>query len=574
MEFTHSGVLPFAIASLAVEAIFALKVLCLACSYGQIIRQKVRNAAAALCRFASQPYISGRSTEEKIRFEEVCQLRVQMIPFYMMCCIVMSHLGLITGLSNVTRDGWMQPGGYWTSFALCVANMTYLFNPRVVSKSTMNYWYVLHMAFGALFLAPWSITPAQTLNASLSVLALIRLPAILVSTSPVLVVGCNLGVSALLLVRTMSETWAPACDLLQPALTLLSGEVLSLALTTSSAFALNGLLHHKVRRDTRHKNTTSQLLAASSLLSLTCDAVVELDADLKITKDSPQLATMLLRDRAGATVKGMRFTDLMPTEHEAERAYEILAGSYTETAAGPGREEGIHANAFHTRLVDSCSSKFRTEVFQVAYSQVDGQVHHLIGLRDFTDQTALAGEKAVDAKEGCVSSMIDEFSWEPAEKADPTGRDRSHGEDSSESEPGVQEMSVDDTVFLYVDMQGLRVTAASLTVAYMSGRDLGELFSENGLKILQQVWEEATGEQEDLMYPLHQLKVHCSDGQYSKISGRVEVAKAQTGEICLLLYFKPTPRILRSYCPPSPGEAASASMSIVSPSEQAVHHSL
>ncbi|CAE7247275.1 rsmI [Symbiodinium necroappetens] len=570
MEFTHKGVELFAIASLAVEAIFALKVLCLACSYGQLIRQKVRNAAAALGRFASQPYISRRSTEEKIRFEEVCQLRVQMIPFYMGCCIVMSQLGLITGLSHVTLDGWVQPGGYWTSFALCVANMTYLFNPRVVSKATMNFWYVLHMAFGALFLAPWSITPAQTFNASLAVLALIRLPAILFATTPFLVVGCNLGVSALLLVRTMSETWAPpACDILQPALTLLCGEVLGLALTTCSAFALNGLLHHKVRRDTRHKNTTSQLVAASSLLSLTCDAVVELDADLRITKDSPQLATMLLRDRAGATVKGMMFTDLMPTEHEAERAYEILSGrSCTETAAG--REEGIHANAFHTRLVDSCSSKFRTEVFQVAYSQVDGQVHHLIGLRDFTDQTALAGEKAVDAMEGCVSSMIDEFSWEPAEKAD--FRDRSGG-DSSESEPGVQELSVDDSVFLYVDMQGLRVAAASLTVAHMSGKDLGELLSENGLKILQQIWEEATGEQEDLMYPLHQLKIHCSDGRYSKISGRVEVAKASTGEICLLLYFKPTPRILRSYCPssedPMPQGADTASENA-----PVVHHSL
>eukprot|EP00439_Symbiodinium_sp_Y106_P067453 s2160_g11.t1 len=575
MEFTHSGVQPFAIASLAVEAIFALKVLCLACSYGQLFKQKVRNAAAALGRFASQPYIARRSTEEKIRFEEVLQLRVQMIPFYMVCCVVMSHLGLMTGLFHVAWDGWMQPGGYWTSFALCVVNMTYLFNPRVVSKSTMNFWYVLHMTFGALYLAPWSITPAQTFNASLAVLALIRLPAILLASTPLLVVGCNLGVSALLLVRTMSETWAPpACDILQPALTLLCGEVLGLALTTSSAFLLNGLLHHKVKRDTRHKNTTTQLVAASSLLSITCDAVVELDADLRITNDSPQLATMLLRDRGGATVKGMMFTDLMPTEDEAERAYEILSGrSCTETAAG--REEGIHANAFHTRLVDSCSSKFRTEVFQVAYSQVDGQVHHLIGLRDFTDQTALAGEKAVDAKEGCVSSMIDEFPWEPAQ-------DGSRGRDSSESE----EMS-DDTVFLYVDMQALRVTAASLTVAYISGKALGELFSENGLKLLQHIWEEATGEQEDLMYPLHQLKIHCSDGQYAKISGRVEVAKAQTGEICLLLYFKPTRHILRSYCPPSPedlppslpvgeADAASASMSVVSLSENApvVHHSL
>ena len=54
------------------------------------------------------------------------------------------------------------------------------------------------------------------------------------------------------------------------------------------------------------------------------------------------------------------------------------------------------ANVFHTRLSDSCSSKFRTEVFRVAHRQADGAVHHLLGWRDFTDQGSLAGPKAFD----------------------------------------------------------------------------------------------------------------------------------------------------------------------------------
>jgi hypothetical protein len=48
-------------------------------------------------------------------------------------------------------------------------------------------------------------------------------------------------------------------------------------------------------------------------------------------------------------------------------------------------------------LVDSYSSKFRTEVFQVKYAMMDGRECHLVGLRDFTDLKSLAGENATDA---------------------------------------------------------------------------------------------------------------------------------------------------------------------------------
>ena len=62
----------------------------------------------------------------------------------------------------------------------------------------------------------------------------------------------------------------------------------------------------------------------------------------------------------------------------------------SDSARGAERVNECCANAFHTRLVDSCCSKFRTEVFHVSFRREDGEQCHLVGLRDFTDQESLA----------------------------------------------------------------------------------------------------------------------------------------------------------------------------------------
>ena len=120
-----------------------------------------------------------------------------------------------------------------------------------------------------------------------------------------------------------------------------------------------------------------------ALLQLTCDAVVELDADLRITSESsPQLASMFLR----TSTLGVSFTDFVSTE-ERSRAAEILNSRLpAKTGSAHHGSHAVSAKAFHTRLVDSYSSKFRTEVFQVSYRKLDDQIWHLIGLREFTDQ--------------------------------------------------------------------------------------------------------------------------------------------------------------------------------------------
>ena len=76
---------------------------------------------------------------------------------------------------------------------------------------------------------------------------------------------------------------------------------------------------YRIERSLQYKKMETDFNAASSLLHLTCDSVVELDADLRMTEHKASLSAMLLRRRPGATLAGMDFTDLLAGAAEASR---------------------------------------------------------------------------------------------------------------------------------------------------------------------------------------------------------------------------------------------------------------
>jgi hypothetical protein len=57
---------------------------------------------------------------------------------------------------------------------------------------------------------------------------------------------------------------------------------------------MDRILQQKAELELERGKVASQLSAASSLLRLTCDAVIELDNNLCLTEDSPELAHMLM----------------------------------------------------------------------------------------------------------------------------------------------------------------------------------------------------------------------------------------------------------------------------------------
>ena len=140
------------------------------------------------------------------------------------------------------------------------------------------------------------------------------------------------------------------------------------------------ITHPALNMSRREAKSNTQLSAATALLDLTCDAVVALNGDLRMASHSSKLAAVLLRNRPGATLEGTKFTDLVAPA-DCERVTELLR-----------RDSGgrTYATAFRMQLVDSCASKFQTEVFQVKYTTAGGEKHHIIGLRQDGAQVKFA----------------------------------------------------------------------------------------------------------------------------------------------------------------------------------------
>ncbi|CAE7535105.1 rsmI, partial [Symbiodinium sp. CCMP2456] len=269
-----------------------------------------------------------------------------------------------------------------------------------------------------------------------------------------------------------------------------------------------------------------------ALLQLTCNAVVELDADLRITADSQELASMLLRSNSASNLAGVSFTDFV-TAAEKDRAAEILNSRLLHATGGLDNEvQTVSAQAFHTRLVDSCSSKFRTEVFQVSYRKLDGEICHLIGLRDFTDQSCLAGQ-AVDAIEDPMTSPSASQSWAPSSSQDSM---RSSQFDIEEGLPGQQFLQPPEKprsrwVLLELDIPSMQIYGASAPIGWLAGKRLANIFPEDVTDGFQKLWNdivavEEKGELDRTVLSFSNIEMRLSPKKTSLISGTVEVTRS------------------------------------------------
>jgi len=166
-----------------------------------------------------------------------------------------------------------------------------------------------------------------------------------------LIVVCNIALS----VVTLAVSPLPSAAL----------ELMISLFTFAVAFVLQVALMKAVEREMSFSEAATDLQAATALLQLTCDAVIELDATLRLVEHSDDLAAILLRP--GLSLVGTKFEDLLAGPEERRAALQLLRQPRTS-----GVSSSIVAQAFRTRLVDSCASKFSCESFHVKYQKPDG----------------------------------------------------------------------------------------------------------------------------------------------------------------------------------------------------------
>ena len=265
--------------------------------------------------------------------------------------------------------------------------------------------------------------------------------------------------------------------------------------------------------------------------------------DLCLTEHSPELAAILLRDRPGSTLEGLKFTEFLATAEEASKAAELLKGR---------QQGGVSAHAFQTRLIDTSSSKFRTELFQVKYCKFGDAERHLIGLREITDQQSLARPDAQEilgpVQDPDDSSMSGYKLLASADYSSPPGMEPNRL--SPQPSPSVRSLDGDRSdrsdrrvVYLSLDMDSCSVKAASVVGASLVGMRAAELFPGKGFELLHGLWAEVDRcqdghEVEQLAQKQHFFKswvVQWGPGQTDYVDGLVEILQNAQGLHYLLL---------------------------------------
>eukprot|EP00435_Cladocopium_sp_Y103_P047970 s211_g14.t1 len=219
---------------------------------------------------------------------------------------------------------------------------------------------------------------------------------------------------------------------------------------------------------------------------------------------------------------------------EAARATEILRSADDVNDVDGGGK--ISANVFHTRLVDTYSSRFRTEVFQVRYSKIDGGVGHLIGLRDFTDQLSLAGQPRLTKQWGA-----------PRGDAADGGTPQRHGRDSGTTS---REQKPQDRL---VPLEDMVVNSASASLAQTVFTSDGVELFRNAQQQLVALEEQETLEETTLYFG--SLGLRWGDS-VQQISGTMEPTWSRKGKLRLVLCFQLSPASTDSALP----ECAAAAM--------------
>ena len=235
----------------------------------------------------------------------------------------------------------------------------------------------------------------------------------------------------------------------------------------------------------------------------------------------------------------------MATPEEAAQTARLLNGSNGhENFDDQADQAGVSAHAFHTRLVDTNSSKFRTEVFQVKYCKVGDAVRHLIGLREITDQQSLARQSVTlpacdpdDSSMSCPYRLLGSADGSPVAQAN---NRCSSAKSMSEGEKEVRPI-------VYLTLGNLTgscsVVEASVSASSLVGIRVTELFPGMGSQSLEGLLAEVdrceVAEEVGLLaQKQHFFKewlVQWSPGQTDYVDGLVHILKSDSGSHQLLL---------------------------------------
>ena len=488
--------------------------------------------------------------EERMVKKKMRELQVRMWTTYFQVVTVVLSISLLGSSLNILRGRprWTTPALDWSRIGFFVLAAVPMLSPKILSmRHAMDLCAVVIFVFPLVATLRAGSSSDQLLFMMTSVYVTVQIPTACMASNIWWVIIANLGMVVGLLLRApYIHSFDPGQCLHESTMTLAWLEICFGVSCVIIARGTQAFLKMNERQRIRYKRATTELDAATSLLQLTCDAVVELDEDLCLKDHSKELAGILLR-KPDSSLAGRSFMEFVASSPEKVSVRQKLSDS----ACGAERVNESFANAFHTRLVDSCCSKFRTEVFHVSFRREDGEQCHLVGLRDFTDQESLA--RAHANRDGDARKRHGRFTSVDVRPQSPRSSDPN-------------EVSRSHTVSMIFDMDSQMVDAASPPVCSLVGLSLPELFPDSGHEVFQTVWSSVapylqTEGMEAVAHVLHRfdgLLVRWGPSLNEHIDGTVELIQLQRGRSCdyrLLLKCRGSPVGISSTLPSNPGQS-------------------
>lgn len=255
--------------------------------------------------------------------------------------------------------------------------------PAILHVKSMDLWYSLFSLCTVLAVTPLSVEK-ESIPALSNALVALRMLCAVASCNPPLVAFWSLvyWVSA----ATSFHVGDCNAATLPPTFIFVCSEGVAFANMVLLLYVWKNLLIAQARQEVEAKNAQSETSAVFAILSTMGDAVIQLDRNLNIVGESPQLATMLFQE-SHRSYAGMPFAQLLATEDDVK-----LFQEYMTKEVAPDQ---TLADVFHVKIRDVLNNTVRVEVFHVckAGEGPHGDLH-LLGIREETEFEQEDGLKA------------------------------------------------------------------------------------------------------------------------------------------------------------------------------------
>eukprot|EP00435_Cladocopium_sp_Y103_P016369 s2297_g4.t1 len=474
----------------------------------------------------------GRKPRKKTEYEEMIASEMhssrERLAFGLICMYAAICFAFLLLIQIQIEEVWV-PSVCWALLGHAGYFLLCIWMPCLLSWDIV---YIFFMISTLFYLSPWVSELEHYVDGSWTLVLVLRIPSVIIPRNISSVLFCNFGFFVMTCTRIFLEDWS-IVQRESPLRNPLTSRVLVMELLSSLAILAFAVLVKAFLKKSAEKSVevgassklSQQLNAATALLHLCCDAVVELDSRLRLRKHSSELAAMLLRDFQGASLAEMKLTDFMPPV-DASKAMTYLQDfrSTSNSSMSFESRDNKQAHAFISRMVDSGATKLKVEIFQVMYRNPGGETCHLVGIRDITDSKPFVSDEE-------MSDVTIPFQ-----------------EQASESRSGELDMSLRSSqarVCLDLDVgEFMRVASATAPLTHIVGASIEKIFPQSICMLMKRICDEGRlflDRNEPLpgkTFSFESLPAQWSaDRNPEDISGFFQLARNVSGNSHVLMFF-------------------------------------